>query len=250
MDNNLTSVKIRVFRADKSPDECQRYIDGHRKVLEAYGVTQVTSANLNWLKESYTYIIMVESATSGETLGGARLQLTGGAIPLPIETAIDKMDPKIYEIVKEKAQSGTCEYCGLWNSRKIAGYGVGSILLVRIGIAMLSQLNVTSIFAFCSPATVPISMSVGYRIIRSLGTNGTFYYPKEDLLATALIIEDPLTLSNADPGERDKIFDLRTNPKQRITEHGRRGKIEVTYDLNIPKDEIIIPANETISFEP
>ncbi|MGH2644488.1 MAG: hypothetical protein ACRDE2_11105, partial [Chitinophagaceae bacterium] len=235
MDNNLTSVRIRVFRADKSPDECQRYIEGHRKVLEAYGVTQVTSANLDWLKESFTYIIMVESATTGEALGGARLQLTGGAIPLPIETAIDKMDPRISEFVKEKKQSGTtCEYCGLWNSRKIAGYGVGSILLVRIGIAMLSQLNVGSIFAFCSPATVPISMSVGYSIIRSIGINGTFYYPKEDLLATALIIEDPLTLNDAEHGERDKIFDLRKNPKQRIIEHGRRGEIEVTYDLRMP----------------
>lgn len=239
MDNNLKRVKVRVFRADKHREDCQSYIEGHHKVLEAYGVTHVTSANLDWLNEPYTYVIIVESTETGEAFGGGRLQLSGGSIPLPIETAIDQLDPRIYDIVKEKSINGTCEYCGLWNSRKMAGYGIGSIILVRIGIAILSQLNVGSILAFCSPATVPISMSVGYRIITRLGNNGTFYYPKEDLLATALIIEDPLTIKNADSKERDIIFSLRDNPKQQVIEYGRRGDIEVTYELQIPQDEIV-----------
>ncbi len=226
-------VRISVCRADLNPIECKRYVDGHRKVLEAYGVTQVTSANLDWMNEPYTYLVTVASTETGETLGGARIQVAGGSVPLPIETAIDDMDPRIYERVKEEAQRGTGEYCGLWNSRKIAGYGIGSVVLVRVGIAVMSQLRLNSLFAFCSPATVPISTKVGYQIITSLGNNGTFYYPKEDLLATALILKDPLELKHAAPKEREAIFDLTNNLVQESVEHGRRGKMKIEYDLRI-----------------
>lgn len=233
MDYPLRKVNIRAFRADKNKEDCLRYVDGHRKVLETYGVTHVTSANLNWMHEPYTYVILVEASDSGEILGGGRVQLADSALPLPIETAINDLDTRIFDMVKEKAKRGTGEYCGLWNSRKIAGYGIGSVVLVRIGIAILNQLRVDSLFAFCSPATVPISMSVGYRIITSLGNEGTFYYPKEDLLATALILEDPLELKFADPQERRNILELRNNPVRTTTEKGRKGEIEVSYDLRI-----------------
>lgn len=226
-------IKISVFRADLNPEKCQSYIDGHRKVLEAFGVTQVTSADVSWRNEPYSYLITVDSTETGEVLGGGRIQLTGGSVPLPIETAINDLDLRIFDYVKEKARYGTGEYCGLWNSKKIAGFGIGSILLMRIGIAMLDQLQVGSLFAFASPATVKRSISIGYRVIKELGINGTFYYPKEDLVATSLIIDDPLQLSRADPEEREKIFSLRDHPVQKIWEHGPKGDIEVEYDLRL-----------------
>ncbi len=226
-------VRINVCRADLNPIECKRYVDGHRKVLETYGVTQVTSANLDWMNEPYTYLVTVDSTETGETLGGARIQIAGGTVPLPIETAIDDMDPRIYDRVKEEARMGTGEYCGLWNSRKIAGYGIGSVILMRVGVVIMTQLKVNSLFAFASPATLKRSKSIGYRVITSLGINGTFYYPKEDLLATALILDDPLDLQYADPHERNIIFNLRNNLVQESIEHGHRGKMRIEYDLRI-----------------
>lgn len=226
-------VKIKAFRADQDREECIRYVEGHHKVLEAYGVTKVTSADLSWMEEPYTYIVLVEAQETGEVLGGGRIQLAGGKIPLPIETAIDKMDTRIYDIVKEKAKNGTAEYCGLWNSKKIAGYGIGSVVLMRVGIAILDKLNIGSLFGFCSPATLKNCLKVGYQIIKSIGINGTFYYPKEDLLATALLISDPITLQYAQPDERNKIFNMRENPVQKTIEHGIKGEIEVEYNLEI-----------------
>lgn len=242
-------IKISVFRADLNPEKCQSYIDGHRKVLEAFGVSQVTSADLSWRTEPHSFLITVDSSETGETLGGGRIQMTGGHVPLPIETAIDKLDTRIYDYVNEKARFGTGEYCGLWNSKKIAGFGIGSILLMRIGISILDQLHVGSLFAFASPATLKRSISIGYKVIKSLGINGTFYYPKEDLLATALIIEDPLQLAGADPEERETIFSLRSQPVQKITEHGPKGAIEVEYDLRIPPESLpnTIPPAEELS---
>src|ERR1044072_9600102 len=79
-------LKVKIFRAVDYPEECMRYINGHRKVLEAYGVTKVTSASTSWMYEPYTYLISVVDETEEKIYGGCRLQLTGGKTPLPIET--------------------------------------------------------------------------------------------------------------------------------------------------------------------
>lgn len=232
-------IKIRVFRADQEPEHCMRYVEGHRKVLEAYGVTQVTSANLDWMHEPYSYILLVESADDGRVLGGARIQLASGTVPLPIETAINDLDTRIYEFVKQKALHRTAEFCGAWNSREVAGYGIGSIFLGRVCMSIIIQLKLGSIFAFASPASLKLCQRVGFRIIRSLGINGIFYYPKEDLVATALIIEDPVEILGAQEEDREKILFLRQNPIQKATEKGPRGEIEVDYNLMIKKEDII-----------
>jgi len=233
------TVKINVFRADERPDDCMRYVEGHRKVLEAYGVTQVTSANLDWMYEPYTYIISVDSAEDKKMLGGARIQLASGTLPLPIETAIDKLDERIYDFVKSKAAFRTAEFCGLWNSREVAGYGIGSIFLGRVGVAIASQLRLGSLFAFASQATYKNCVKVGFRVLTDLGINGTFYYPKENLLATALVIEDLDVLAGADEVDRNRILDLREHPLQVAVEKGPKGEIEVDYDLRLSQASIV-----------
>lgn len=238
MDNHLRKVNIKVFRADRNREDCLRYVEGHHKVLESYGVTQVTSANVDWMDEPFTYIIFVEDAENGKALGGGRIQLDGGALPLPVVHAVEGLDPRINEYVRQKARYRTGEYCGLWNSREVAGYGIGSIFLMRAGVAIINQLRLGSLFAFASQATCKNSLRIGFRIIRTLGINGIFYYPKEDLIATALIIEDPLQLSGADQNERNKIFDFRTHTVQSVIETGPRGEIEVDYNLQIPEEDI------------
>jgi hypothetical protein len=232
-------VTIKVFRADSNLEDCGHYIEGHRKVLEAYGVTQVTSANLDWTKEPFSYLILVQSNETGRALGGGRIQLAGGSVPLPLETAIDTLDPRIHDLVHQRIPARTAEYCGLWNSREIAGYGIGSIFLMRAGVAIIEQLRLGSFFAFASQATCQNSLHLGFKVIRSLGINGIFYYPKEDLIATALLIEDPKELKGATDENRKRIFDLRRNPVQTTIERGPRGEIEVNYDLRISQDELI-----------
>jgi hypothetical protein len=232
-------IQIKVFRADQEPEHCMRYVEGHRKVLEAYGVTQVTSANLDWMHEPYSYIIIVESADDGRVLGGARVQLASGTVPLPIETAINELDTRIYEFVRQKSLHRTAEFCGAWNSKEVAGYGIGSIFLGRVCVSIILQLKLGSIFAFASPASLKICQRVGFRIIRSLGINGIFYYPKEDLIATALIIEDPVEILGAREADREKIMALRKNLVQQAVERGPRGEIRVDYDLCINSRDIV-----------
>ncbi len=184
-------VRIRVVRAVSSPEETEKYIAGHFNVLESYGVTKVTSADRSWVKNPNVYLLLVESMDgTGRILGGGRIQMRNENFPLPLEGAILEKDVRIIEYMKKFKDLEVAEYCGLWNSKEVSGFGLGSIYLIRIGVAITSFLSLKSLMAFCSPFTVKNSQSVGFEIIETLGDNGAFLYPKEGLVATIMEIQD------------------------------------------------------------
>lgn len=224
---------IRTFRAIDDPVSCDQYIDGHRKVLEAYGVTKVTSANVEWRYDPDTYVIIVESIDRTKVLGGGRIQIRSAERRMPLEDATAILDSRIYAYVDNIGNHKVAEFCGLWNSKEVAGYGIGSIFLGRIGVAIITQLEITNLMALCSPATLRNCLKVGFEIIRELGNNGTFYYPKEDLLATCLIIKDIINLPTANPIEREAILKLRENPVQESIEMGPKGELKLFYDIRV-----------------
>lgn len=93
---NQPEVRIRAFRAIDDPESSQRFIDGHRKVLEVHGVKKVTSANNSWAENPAVFVVIVESLDRKKVYGGARVHAAGGTQPLPIEEATGFMDPKIH----------------------------------------------------------------------------------------------------------------------------------------------------------
>ncbi|WP_057938398.1 hypothetical protein [Algoriphagus resistens] len=227
-------VKIRVVRAVSSPIETEKYIAGHFNVLESYGVTKVTSADRSWVNNPNVYLLLVESMDGqNRILGGGRIQLRGSNFPLPLEGAILEKDVRIVDYMKKYTDLEVAEYCGLWNSREVSGYGLGSIYLIRIGVAITSFLKLKSLMAFCSPYTVKNSQSVGFEIIHSLGDNGSFLYPKEGLVATIMEIQDVTNLPHSIPVEKDYIDNLRNNPKQILLDESPKGLLEIHFDLNI-----------------
>jgi len=223
---------IKAFRAPDDVDSCHRYVEGHSKVLRIYGITMITSAKAVWTDDPNTYVILVESENGEKTYGGARIQIAGGAFPLPIEDALTKFDSNIHKLVQDLVPAGTGELCGLWNSREVAGLGIGSIYLSRVGVTLAMQLKLNTLFALCAPATVKNANRVGFLVDERLGDKGTFYYPKEGLVATAVFLQDVLTLSTANPDERERILELRSFPQQRKTELGPRDiPLEIDYNL-------------------
>lgn len=228
-------VRVRIVRAIDDVEATEKYIFGHHKVLESYGITKVTSADRSWALNPHVYLILFESMDDQRILGGGRIQLRTENFPLPFELAIKDIDPKIEEYLSEFKDLEVAEYCGLWNSREVAGYGIGSIYLVRVGIAILPQLNLKKLFGLSSPVTLSISKSVGYEVITVLGDNGSFYYPKEGLIATALEINDIDELSNAQEIERKYIFELRNKINFNTVESGPKGEMELQFELQVPK---------------
>lgn len=230
-------VRVRIVRAIDDIEATEKYIFGHHKVLESYGITKVTSADRSWALNPHVYLILFESMEDLRILGGGRIQLRTENFPLPFELAIREIDPQINEYLSVFKDLEVAEYCGLWNSREVAGYGIGSIYLVRVGIAILPQLNLKKLFGLSSPVTLSISKSVGYEVISALGDNGSFYYPKEGLIATALEINDIDELSNAQDSERSYIFDLRKKINFNTVESGPKGEMELQFELQIPKPD-------------
>ncbi len=229
---------IKAFRAIDDIPSCEKYVEGHVRVLKIFGITMITSAKAEWFDDPDTYVILVESEDGEKIYGGARMQVAGGRFRLPIETAVTDFDPSIHTMVDDLAKQGTAELCGLWNSREVAGYGVGSIYLGRVGVAIATQLKLQTLFALCAPATVKNCMHVGFNVETRLGNNGTFYYPKEDLIATAVLLNDVPVLSTADPFERAAIMDLRESPVQHKIDPGPKDRIiDIDYNIKIPNIE-------------
>lgn len=136
-------------------------------------------------------------------------------------------------MINKFAPQGTGEFCGLWNSMEVAGYGIGAIYLIRSSIAIINQLELGTMFALCSPFTARIASNYGFNIYKDIGNDGTFYYPKIDLLATVVFVGDTLALEGSDPYEKERIDRLRENPTQVLHEVNRGREVEIHYELQI-----------------
>ncbi|MXV14384.1 hypothetical protein [Hufsiella ginkgonis] len=246
-------VRLRAFRATDDPAACALFVEGHTHVLTNIGVTKVTSNKHEWTRNPAAFVLIVESLDGEKVYGGARVHVAGGTEPLPVEQATGALDPSIFDLVYQHARHGTGEICGLWNSREIAGYGIGSIFLTRAAVAISTQIGLQSLFALCAPYTVKMAESVGYGIETSIGNEGTFYYPKLDLLATTMILKDVATLKTAQSEDREAIFKLRENLNLVKTEVLRKKNIEIHYDILIPGlenwhlDEVIANAKKNFT---
>jgi hypothetical protein len=228
-------LHIRTFRAPDDPEACSKFIVGHKRLLEIYGITQITSNTQEWVEDDNTIVILVEDKETKAVFGGARVQVAAGKYPLPIESAIGKYDPKIYDMIKaDHFGGGTCELCGLWNSREVAGMGIGSYILARIGVTIASQLPVNTSYVLCAPVTVKMATRLGYVVEKSLGNDGLFYYPKEDLVATAMRFANTNDLSLATDTERARMLSLRETPNQVYDEVGPKGTYNLEYNIKIP----------------
>lgn len=231
------AIKMRAFKATDDLETCKKFALGHRQVLESYGIPKVTSSNDSWFFDNGVFVLVVESLSGDEIFGGARIHLANNMRPLPMEDALGKIDEKIYDLVKRFSVGGTGELCGLWLTRETSGKGFSVLLteasVAEAGIAIVQQLQLGSLFVLCAPWTVAMTKNAGFTIEESVGNNGTFHYPTADLLATLLLLKDIDTLSTADSNQRERIFDLRLNPKQKKMETGPKGKLEIEYDLSL-----------------
>lgn len=230
----MPEVRLRAFRAIHEPETCQKFIEGHKHVLSNFGIEMITSAKNDWIENPGVFVLVVESMDGSRVFGGMRLHFANKLFPLPLETAVGKIDPTVYDLIKTLSKNVTGESCGLWNSREIAGYGVGSVFLSRAASALGGILNASTFFTLCAPYTVKMAEAIGMTIVKSLGNEGTFYYPKLDLVATLLIHKDLKKFPLAEKNSREMILDLINHPIKDRIEKLRKKEIEIHYQLTVP----------------
>jgi hypothetical protein len=226
-------LKVKLFRAIDDLDSCKKFAEGHGNVLKDYGVTKVTSAKHDWFHNPDVYVALVLSEDEQEVFGGERVHIANNEFPLPIEAAVGMVEPGIYNLVNSYKNAGkTGELCGLWNAKSIAGKGI-SILLTKIGVVIANVLKMDSLLVLCAPYTVKMCQDAGFEIETSIGNQGTFYYPKLDLIATSLVVKDLENLPQADPEFRVEIQNLIHNPVSIAKGEGPKGNVELILDLKL-----------------
>jgi hypothetical protein len=230
-------IRIRVFRALDDPEACQRFAEGHQKVLGAYGVQGVTSAARGWMENPSVYGVIAESMEGGQTFGGVRVHGYHPDFPLPLETAAVRFDRRVQDRLRQCAQGRTAELCALWNSKEVAGMGVGTLWLMRAGISLTRGLNIDSLFALCAQHTLQICLSKGFCVDASVGDQGMFPYPQADMISLLLFMAEPELLPHAEAEERASIWSLREHPVQVRQEITARGLADVRYELSIASSD-------------
>lgn len=226
-------VRIKAFRAIDEPALCDKFILGHSRVLTSVGVTEVSSSSHDWKYNPASFVILCESQDEEKVFGGVRVHAFGGNQELPMEEATHEMDSSVSEHIHRYAKYGTGELCGLWNSIEVAGMGIGAVYLIRSAIAVLDQLQLGTLWAFCSPFSARIARNYSFLKYPHVGNEGTFYYPKIDLLATVCLVDDTAVLKDGNQAEVSRIFELRKQPNQNVAEENRGKRINIDYQLEI-----------------
>ncbi len=231
----INKLYFKAFRAVDNREGCMKFIEGHTHVLEIFGITKITSANIDWILNPGVYVVLVSAEENGKALAGSRVHIADGIVPLPVETAVGEMDNRIYDMVKDRVANGTGELCGVWNSWEIAGLGVGSWVLSQITVALSSLIGLQSLFGLTAPATYRNAVRGGFRVVKEIGINGKFYYPKEDLTATVVLNDELDTLPTATQDSHDFVMALRKQPKQTIAMPNKAndGFIDMHIDIII-----------------
>ena len=186
---NIENLYFRAFRAVDDRAACMKFVEGHTHVLEIFGITQITSAKIDWVLNPDVYVILVTSEKDGRALAGGRVHKANRKNPLPIEDAVGYMDDRIYQMVEERTDAGTAELAGLWNSWEIAGLGIGSMQLGTACVAYSDLLNLTTLFGLCAP-DFPNQLSNRAQLKESRGTMHQLY----SLMMLHLYVYDTLGL--------------------------------------------------------
>lgn len=226
-------LRIRAFQAPDDTDAGERFARGHKQVLEDIGV-KVTSGKNDWLEDPNVFVMIVEDTSKDfEVLGGVRLHVANKITEMPMVEAIAKVDQRIFSEIDQLRDNGTAEICGIWNSRKIMGLGLGAIYLMRSSIAISTKIGLDTMLSFASRATRQRGYDKGFEPFTAVGDMGEFNYPKLDLIATAVVCYDPDVLSLAKEKERNEIFKLREKENFIATETWPKGEFQLEYNLRM-----------------
>ncbi len=233
---------IYAFRAADRPQECQEFAQGHANVLTSYGITKLTSLDNAWTEDPNVYVIAIRDVSTNEMVGGGRFHLTDSysRTALPLESAIAPLEPGISSLVDqymEDTGKKVSEVCAIWNARKVSGKGLSMLTcracVARSGLVLASQFGIGTSLVFSAPWTRDLFQSLGYKVEERMGNKGTFPYPKLDLLATLMVVQDINTLPHAGKQTREEIRDLRQKPIQEKPEFFNHRQLRIAYNLEL-----------------
>jgi hypothetical protein len=235
-------LTVRACRAPDAAQDCRRNALACAHVLRRYEIANITSAQQDWWSNHFTYALLLSDRDSGEARGGIRLQRWGNGVPLPLEAALRRIDPRVRARIAGYANRGVGELCGLWCSPKIRGWGLGS-LLTCMGLALASGVEVDTVFGLCDTRNVAANLRLGFRVDQTHASSGMFEYPRPGLVAHVLRLDDARGLTGASSEARLVIRRYRESPVGLDIFATATRRLDLTRDLRLPPS-VGVPASD------
>lgn len=194
---SLREVTLHVFRSSDDPALSQRFADGHRAVLRAAGITNLTSFNTDWMGDPDAVLFLLTCEDDATLLSGMRLQRRGLPGTLPLERAIAHRHPEITAYLDARQEEGCGEFCALWSRREAAVAGIGMLPMSCVGLGLMPQLGIRHGFAFMGINMRPIQRELGFTILEEVGVEGQFDYPAPPIRSEIGHFSHPESLEDA-----------------------------------------------------
>lgn len=225
---------VLVSRATQDQRLCKRLLQGHKRVLEAYGIKNLSSFRTDWFRRDDVILIAVLTPDGERVLAGARMQPGNVANDFPLHQAVGHLDSGVSEFLENIIPEGAYELNALWNSIELAGMGLGSEFLIEVAMAALPLLDAKHVVALTSPVTRRWRKKHGWRLRSELGNQGYFVYPTPALKASIEHYVHPDYQVDAQADVQELMASIRRRPEDVTTYvEGPKGQLKIRLNLSI-----------------
>lgn len=230
----IDEVVLKILRASEDVVLCQAMVEGHKRVLHAYGIKNISSFNTDWFGRDDVILIVAMSADGNKILAGTRLQSGDNPEDFPLYQAVGHMDEGLKPWLSNLVKDGTMELNGMWNSIELAGMGLGVEWMVQSAMASMSILDLRNILALTSPVTRKMRDKMGWSIKDQFGDDGYFKYPNDKLLASIEQFVFPDDLPKSQKDVRVFLEELWADPTGYVMNiKGPKGKLKVRFNISV-----------------
>jgi len=230
----IDEVVLKILRASEDVVLCQAMVEGHKRVLHAYGIKNISSFNTDWFGRDDVILIVAMSADGNKILAGTRLQSGDNPEDFPLYQAVGHMDEGLKPWLSNLVKDGTMELNGMWNSIELAGMGLGVEWMVQSAMASMSILDLRNILALTSPVTRKMRDKMGWSIKDQFGDDGYFKYPNDKLLASIEQFVFPDDLPKSQKDVRVFLDELWADPTGYVMNiKGPKGKLKVRFNISV-----------------
>ncbi len=240
----MEKITLKAFRAPDEPALAEEFLREHRKVLEDFGIANVTTNTETWLTDPNACLIAAIHDQLG-MVGGVRLQIATHGVPLPMEEALLKLEPTINATLEPMREHGVGEVCSLWIANRYNHKGV-PVLLSQAVTAIATMVNVRQMVCLVATYTQKHPTKNGFLVLDEIGENGTFSYPIPTITAVAMFNPDAMLLPNASVEHRQFLYSLRLRPKQKRIECPADTHMEVSYEIQMNEHLLDLHAYQSI----
>lgn len=210
------AISLEIFRSKLDVDSSLKFFRGHVDVLNDIGVHSIASSKPVWVGSETS--VLIGFSLDETMVAGARIQISSNVRNLPVFEALRDLEYNwsLYESTLP-SQPVIGELCGLWSSRAARENGIGAIHLVRTAVAVSRVLDLSALVSLCAQYTLPVAKHVGFKQRVELGGSQGFPYPREDMRAYTMHLDDLESLSGASNESISEIGGLKLVEGEKVS---------------------------------